>query len=147
MIIFTPNTVIKSADINLNFTELKTKTDYLITPDNNWHYIGASGEPAFQNSWVNYEASETNFYQASFFKDALGNVRCRGIVKSGTVSYTVPIFTLPAGYRPKQQIRFPQATNPGAVGYTNVWADGRVTVEVGSNGWIFLDSINFKAEQ
>lgn len=144
MIIFTPNTVIRSTEINANFAEFTAKG--FVTPDASWHYIGTAGEPAFANSWVNFEASETTYSQAKFRKNALGEVSILGIVKSGTVSATLPIFTLPVGYRPLKTLRFMCVAN-NTVGSLPIFSDGRVCLEAGSNAYLFLDGTAFKAEQ
>jgi len=144
MFIFTPNTLIKSAEVNANFDELKAKTDYLSAPDTSWKYIGATGQPAFSNSWVNYETSESSFYAAAFYKDALGFVHLRGIVKNGTVN--TAMFTLPTGYRPLRQIGFAVNSN-NSFGNYRIASNGQAYLESGSNVFVFLDNIHFKAEQ
>lgn len=65
-----------------------------------WHLVGAGGEPAFANSWVNHTGS--GYPPARFYIDALGVVHLDGAVKSGTAAATA--FTLPAGYRPDTKI-------------------------------------------
>lgn len=59
------------------------------------HAIGGVAEPAFQNSWVNYDPANS---QASFYRDLSRRVYVGGTVKSGGAG-TV-IFTLPPAYRP-----------------------------------------------
>jgi hypothetical protein len=59
-----------------------------------WHVVGAGGEPAFQNSWVNFGSG----FQGARFRRENGVVRIEGLVKSGTSNTAV--FTLPAEYRP-----------------------------------------------
>lgn len=118
----------------------KINTSQLPTADL-WHTIGAAGEPAFQNSWANYDTA--TYYGASFMKDSEGFVHLRGIIKSGTMPSTA--FTLPAGYRPTrvQAWLCNSATNPAIIQVTNV---GNIAVLNGGNGFIYLDSIAFKAE-
>jgi hypothetical protein len=78
------------------------------TPIEAWHFVGAAGEPAFQNGWVNYDATRLVRYR----KYPDGRVRLSGC--SRTVSAGSVAFTLPAGYRPspgglllrRQQWRF-----------------------------------------
>ena len=52
---------------------------------------------SFQSGWVNYGGS---YNPAGYFKDSLGIVHLRGLVKSGKIGNNQTIFTLPAGYRP-----------------------------------------------
>jgi len=92
MIIFTPNTVIKSADINYNFAEITAKG--LITPDSAWIVVAANGnpQPSFMNGWVNYD---TTYTETAFRKDALGYVHIKGMIKNGSVGFDYAIFQLP----------------------------------------------------
>jgi hypothetical protein len=105
-----------------------------------WHLIGSGGQPAFQNGWVNYAAS--NLGPVGFRKDLFGKVRLKGCMKSGT-SNTVA-FTLPVGYRPPYEMNFPVAS-AGAFGRVIIGIDGTVT-PVGSNTTFFLDGIEFDLE-
>lgn len=135
MVIFTPNTVISSTDVNGNFDELKIKTDYLSAPDSDWI------TPTFVNSWVNYDS--TVFNPAGYRKDALGYVHLRGLIKNGTVNTT--FFTLPTGYRPYRQELFMSLQN-NAVGRVDIETDGDVKMGgVGSNAFVQLDGLIFKA--
>lgn len=124
----------------------KIETDKITTGKEDWHEIGATGEPAFQNSWVNYNAHLVSPYYATagFYKDELGFVHLKGLVKSGTLS-TI-IFTLPEGYRPLERHLF-DAQSDGANGRVDVSADGTVLQQGGSTGYLSLEGIIFKAEQ
>ena len=87
-----------------------------------WHEVGSSGEPAFQNSWVNYYGG-TTYDTAAFYKHN-GIVYLKGLVRSGTLNTT--IFTLPVGYRPdlRQMFVAIQGTN------------GSVRLEIRSDGTV-----------
>jgi hypothetical protein len=135
MIVFTPNTVIKSADVNLNFSELKTKTDYLSTPDNGWI------APTLLNSWINYGSG---YNDAGYRINALGEVHLKGLIKNGTTTIGTNIFLLPTGYRPAQTYIFSASAN-------DLWAEirvqttGYVTTGAGvSASWTCLDGLIFK---
>ena len=143
MYIFTPNTLIKSSEVNSNFAELKTMTDYLTVPDTGWIEVGSGGTaPAFQNSWVNYD---TTYNSCGFRKDALGYVHLKGLIKSGTIGYT--IFTLPSGYRPAKRYLLSTSTNPNAYARLDIQVTGNVDPITGSKDYYSLDGITFKAEQ
>jgi len=106
-----------------------------------WHEVGATGEPAFQNSWVNFGSPYTT---AAFYKDSFNRIHLKGVVKSGTVDTT--IFTLPVGYRPAKEGIF--SANGG--GITHVRLDISTTGGVGTisssiNSDISLDGISFRA--
>ena len=115
-------------------------TQYALEAQEAWHVVGASGQPAFQNSWASYYSSGNTI---AFMKDTLGFVHLRGMVKSGTITATA--FILPAGYRPAESYNFPAASN-SAFGYGYILAAGNVVPQVGNNAWFTLDGVTFKAE-
>jgi hypothetical protein len=104
------------------------------------HPVGGSGEPAFQNAWVNFGAG---FRAAGFFKDGTNTVHVTGVVKTGVVN--TAIFTLPSGFRPSASIIFAICSN-SLFGYVQVDSTGDVTVKVGSNVFAALDGVSFRAE-
>lgn len=104
-----------------------------------WLRIGTAGMPAFQNSWVHYDAVEF----AEFWRDSSGIVRLRGLVKDGTV--TAIMFTLPVGFRPGRTCRFP-VNSAGAFGIAYVDNVGNVVLGAGSNTYVDLAPIAFRAE-
>lgn len=107
-----------------------------------WHRVGAANEPPFQNSWVNFDAAASTSRDARFYK-ADGRVHLAGVVKSGTGS--VPMFTLPAGYRPDvTNLAFTIDSN-GSVGLVTVALNGDVTLISGSSVSVFLDGISFRS--
>jgi hypothetical protein len=62
-----------------------------------WHYVGAAGEPSFAYSWVNYNASAGGNMKLRFKRTPGGFLKVEGMIKSGTSNQ---VFTLPSGYRP-----------------------------------------------
>lgn len=110
------------------------------TPEG-WRQVGATGEPAFQNSWVNYSAG---YQTAAFYKDKSGRVHLRGLVKSGTDG-TV-IFTLPVGYRP-EAISLHTTLSNNAVARVDITSTGNVhpNATYSDPNWISLDGISFRA--
>ena len=113
-----------------------------------WYDTGASPAgvwqiPTFQNGWTNYSGG---YQTARYMKDSTGTVFIEGLVSSGTISGTLPIFTLPAGYRPSNYLIFPATTNPNTIGRLNINQGGAgfVTAETGSNVW-FSINCSFKA--
>lgn len=104
-----------------------------------WHEIGAGGEPAFQNSWVNYDAV---FASAAFRKDPFGTVHLKGLIKSGTLG--IAAFTLPVGYRPAKTHMQVTVAN-GLVARVDVLNTGVVAPSI-SNVFFSLGGITFKAE-
>lgn len=94
--------------------------------------------PALINSWVNFGSGYNN---AGFFKDR-GVVHLRGMIKSGVL--TSAAFVLPVGYRPASQEFFGTVSN-FAFGSVTVDAAGNVIPFNGSNTFISLDGLTFRA--
>ena len=101
--------------------------------------VGAVGQPAFQNSWVSFDADRP----AGFYRDR-GRVYLTGIVKSGTAA---TVFTLPTGYRPvvggTSALLFNVDAN-GAHGLVAVSFDGQVFQTLGTNVRLNLENISFR---
>jgi hypothetical protein len=112
------------------------------TTFHDWHVIGTAGEPAFQNSWVNFNATADQF--AAFWKDSAGIIRLRGIIKTGAVPSVA--FTLPAGFRPAGLRRF-AVSSAAAFGQVDVDPTGTVSPVIGSSTWVSLDGISFRTEK
>jgi hypothetical protein len=109
-----------------------------------WHEVGDTNEPAFQNSWTNYGSG---YSTAAFMKDPHGMVKLRGIVQSGS-SGTV-VFTLPEGYRPGATCTFAAVNvNGGGHSTVSVATTGAVTVTAsGANPRPAMCVANFRSEQ
>jgi hypothetical protein len=101
----------------------------------------AWNSPTLLNSWVNYGAGEDT---VGYFKDTLGFVHIRGMIKSGTLDAVV--FNLPVGYRPLNYKRFAIISN-NLWGLVTLFANGGVRASIGSNAWFNFGEIIFKAEQ
>lgn len=72
-----------------------------------WHYVGAPGEPAFQNGWVNYSTTSYPTRPALAYKRTLDNfLELRGYLSSNAATAPL-IFALPAAYRPRFDTTFP----------------------------------------
>lgn len=103
-----------------------------------WHEVGSTGEPAFQNSWVNFGGADA---VAAFYKDNWKRVHIKGLVKTGTAG---TIFTLPVGYRPSETLTFATASN-NAYGEFTIASNGNLAYIVGSNVDFSLNC-SFRAE-
>jgi hypothetical protein len=99
--------------------------------------------PTMLNSWVNYDDG-IQYSVCQYMKDEMGFVHFRGLIKSGTVGSATPVFVLPVGYRPDKRLGIVTISN-NTVGQIDVFADGKVSAIVGSNVWITLVGIMFRA--
>lgn len=116
----------------------------LIFLNDDWHYIGATGEPAFQNSWVNNGGSRGDVA----FKRTLDKfVYFCGAMQGG--SDATVAFTLPAGYRPSATVDTVALGFSAVVGTSNrvtVSTAGDVTIYWSSLGNTSLENIRFKLD-
>lgn len=114
-----------------------------------WLNIGDTGQPAFQNGWVNYSNGSDGNPNAGFWRSKSGIVYLRGLCKSGAVG-TI-IFTLPVGFRPgifagvTTHYRF-AVNSSNLFGAVRVTSIGDVFIDVASTTWIDLAGIQFRAE-
>src|SRR4051812_30654567 len=82
-----------------------------------------------------------------FYKDLEGSVWLKGLVKSGVVG--LPVFTLPAGYRPLEDLVFDahvESSTSSILGAVVVKSTGDVVVSIGDNALVSLNGINFRGE-
>ena len=97
--------------------------------------------PTLINGWVAFGGAEDG---PVYYKDNFGNVKLRGVVKSGTLS--VSIFKLPIGYRPAKNKYFAVISN-NVPGFVLIDPSGGVIPLAGtSNVFVALDSISFKVD-
>jgi hypothetical protein len=125
-----------------------------VTKDGNASLVGSITQqawqtPTLQNGWVRYDP--TTYNPPGYFKDSMGIVHLRGLVKGGTIQAT--IFTMPAGYTPEFRELFivassmptATATRGSGHGRVDILSDGQVLVWEGTNDWLSLDGITFRA--
>lgn len=96
--------------------------------------------PQLTGGWTNYGGE---YSPAAYFRDSNGIVHLRGLIRNGSGN----ILTLPVGYRPAfREIRVVLVGTTGnSVGRVDILADGTVTFIAGSNSWVSLDGITFRA--
>ncbi len=99
-----------------------------------WHDVDATGEPAFENSWVNFESNNP----VASFKKLDGVVFIKGTVKDGSAADD-DMFTLPESYRPDEKRAIVSVSQSGICTIT-VDTDG--TVKAGSGGSTTWTHIN-----
>jgi hypothetical protein len=91
----------------------------------------------FQGGWYQYPDSQ--FAPVGYRK--IGDiVFLRGLTAGGTP--TLPVFTLPAGFRPPYTLHVVFASNAAPV-YGHMKSNGEVTPSGGNTGWVDLSSIQF----
>lgn len=96
----------------------------------------------YTNSWVDFGGA---FNTGAYRKDAMGYVHLKGLMKSGTISSSLPAFNLPAGFRPLATIHQITDSND-AVGVYEITASGNFLPVIGSNVFFSLEGITFYAE-
>lgn len=118
---------------------LKKRRPGLVYPTwEDWHYVGATDEPAFGTSWDNAAANNNLAFR---IREA-GVVDIQGYVQN-TAAPTEPasdtLFTLPEGYRPSAETFQGMATVT-----TDDGSDGPIIspVVVATSGAVFLPSVN-----
>lgn len=122
----------------------------LTTDGNKGINIGAlnAGEPwiaaEMLNGWVAFENTVGGYGAAGFKKNGKNEVKFKGVVRDGNTA--LPMFPLPAGYRPKEKIGLTCTTATGN-GRLDITPDGFVYLAVGSNIYATLDGLSFIAEQ
>lgn len=107
-----------------------------------WREVGGTGNPAFLGTWVNYGAGHET---AAFYKDPLGRVHLKGLIKFGTISTTA--FTLPEGYRPFSTLIFACISHDGVNyqhGRLDVSAAGLI-VPIAGGTEFFSINVSFRA--
>lgn len=102
--------------------------------------------PTLSNGWVNYGSDGTGTYNiAGYWKDSLGIVHLRGLIKSGPIGQSS--FTLPIGYRPvARELFLCFCGNPTPIfGRLDIPPTGQVIPFFGGNAYFSLDGISFRA--
>lgn len=98
--------------------------------------------PTLLNSWTNLGAP---YAGAGYYKDPLGRVHLRGVVKNGTSGEGVAIFILPTGYIPANRHMFASIGGANSLARIDVETTGRVSATVVSNNtFLSLDGISFR---
>jgi hypothetical protein len=116
------------------------------------HIVGTPGEPQFENGSTNFSPAETKEPPIRFYKDHDGIVHLEGYAAVGSIpaSELVPIFTLPAGYRPAPgtALLFPEGEGALVFGVGTAFAgethNGSVVGEKNTDQ--SLNGITFRAE-
>ena len=93
--------------------------------------------PTLVNGWV--QDDEADAMNIGYMKDNMGFVHLRGRIKNGTLGG--PAFTLPLGYKPINDLRFPLVSND-SFGYIWIRKGGDCYL-YGSNVYVDLGEIIF----
>jgi hypothetical protein len=94
---------------------------------------------------VNFGAPWANVQYAR--DDRTGLVYIRGLMKSGSISTTLPAFILPLGYRPANDVLFAVISN-GAIGRLSIQgSDGYVIPYAGNNAYYNFSGVLFSVFQ
>lgn len=99
----------------------------------------------FQNGWANFDGARTVRYRK------IGDlVYLQGVAAGGTLGYGVPMFVLPAGFRPRADTAFPALmAGTNALGQITVQSNGNVSavslLGAGTNAFVYMDGMTFQA--
>ena len=130
-------------DTQKKFINMRLENGYELKVSGGIVEIGQEGWQtirSFANGWRNYS---NTYNPAGYFKDSMGIVHLRGLVKDGTIKKH--IFTLPAGYRPARRELHVACTYPNHSGRVDILTNGQVLPYTGDKRWISLDGITFRA--
>jgi hypothetical protein len=119
-----------------------------VGPPENWHEVGAPGEPEFRTGdctrWGNFTS---NYNTVGFYRDPYGRVHLKGRVGTacfGAATTVDDIFGLPPGYRPAKEIEF-ATTSRDAFANLLVKPDGTVAADPPyDRHYINLDNLSFR---
>jgi hypothetical protein len=147
---------LKTADVNSNSTQsnnIFNDPNSLVKLDDNGNLTSppptAPSIPyttaTLLNSWVNSLVANNEFEVAGYFKDVLGNVNLRGLIRGGTLTLNTNLFILPSGFRPSERLIF-IVNNSGAVGRVDILPTGEVVRVTGGNTFLSLSRIYFRAD-
>ena len=128
-----------------------------LSPPEALHLVNAPGEPGFEGGSFNLTAPNiSGLPPASFYKDHEGIVHLEGVVMVGKeekVGSLVPIFTLPAGFRPANGVVqiLPSGVSSSAViiGGTGASLEGHSvsgTIVGTKEGSVVLSGLTFRAQ-
>ena len=116
-------------------------------------YVALKAQPAWiaptlLNGWVNFGSGIAN---VGYYKDELGIVRLRGVIKGGTMTAGTGLLVLPIGYRPIESAMVPCVSNNSTIDIlSHLVLNSSGLINIGAsvgNGWLSLDGITFRAEQ
>lgn len=107
-----------------------------ITEPPTWHSVGAVGEPAFQNGWVNFGSG----FAPARFQRVGTRIFVEGLIANGTMPGVA--FNLPAAFRPTTggaSGRLFDAHTGGLVGRVDVYTNGNVLVQNSSTAYVEIN--------
>lgn len=106
--------------------------------------VGVSVSQTLLNGWGQFDAS--SFVTATRLESA-GEVILRGAIAGGTTTTGTALFTLPLGFRPVREKRFPVLTYDGSTystAYLSVATSGNVSIIAGAQATLLqIDGIQF----
>ena len=94
--------------------------------------------PTLLNSWENFSGIHAS---VGYYKDTMGVVHVKGVLKSGGVGVTC--FVLPSGYRPSEYMEYASIAQSG-VAQIEIGSDGAVVIASGSATWTSMCNISFR---
>lgn len=136
-----------SKTIVMGLRENTANSSYYGAGDTGPNYVGGTGMPGYQGGWVSYGAQYAGAWFQRWWNGHSWVGQIGGLVKGGSTGTANPIFTLPAGYRPRFETIFAQLADTYYLARVDIATNGEVYVTGyqtgGSNGFVSLDGINY----
>lgn len=104
-----------------------------------WHLVGTNGEVGFFPGWQNHSSSgalDTAFYPKTMYRRDGTFVHVRGTAERTSGAFT-QIFTLPVGYRPRNNLLITAQNSLGGYTVVQVNTNGEVTSQAGTTPILF----------
>ena len=99
------------------------------------------------HKWQNYNDGNDGYNPVGYYKDALGIVHLRGLIKGGDeIGHSAGVFILNTGYRPTYRELF-STLSADTTARVDVTADGKVVAVFGDRRWLSLDGLTFRAKK
>jgi hypothetical protein len=150
----------KATNLNADKLDGIDSSGFVKGPVAAWREVGTAGQPGYDQQcslscWPEWENYHDSFSSAAFYKDPLGVVRLKGLIKYHGFAAVMTcdgtrIFTLPTGYRPGKIVIAPTMSNDHLT-RLNIYPDGRIMLcaagTLNDGDWFLLDGITFRAEQ
>jgi hypothetical protein len=135
---FTAGTTARAADVNANFTAVKTAVDDNFSRITALQTQPAYTAPTFLTGWSSVSGA---YAPAGYFKDTLGFVHLRGVIRKASAASPNNVFTLPTGFRPSGLLNYGVRCGDDTMCAIQVYPNGTVEFLGGNAGAVLSVSL------